>query len=160
MGHNKLPPESVSVKDWLEKRGFTPQIKLLDTMAHTAAEAASALDCELGQIAKSLVFYQVQSNQPVLIIVSGANRVDKQLVGDYLGTKIKTAGLEYVLETTGFPVGGVPPVAHKSHLRTLLDRDLLAFRQVWAAAGHSLTLFPIPPDQLIRLTRAEAIAVA
>ncbi len=136
-----------------------PDIRYLPVSTHTAADAAMAVGCELGQIAKSLVFYSVISNEPVLIIASGANRVDKAKAGEYLGFKIKTAGPDYVLEQTGYPVGGVPPFGHTHKIRTLLDKDLLKYATIYASAGTDNSLFPISPKKLIKLSNAEIIDI-
>src|SRR3989304_1358369 len=101
-----LPPAVIVVLSWLRDRGFYPEIKFLVASARTASDAADALNVPLSNIDKSLGFYAKSDQCPVLIIVSGANRVDKEKVGEHLGFKIKTAGPEFVLETTGFPQGG------------------------------------------------------
>ena len=137
--------------------GVKPRI--LSVSTHTAADAATALGVNLGQIAKSLVFYVVATNEPVLIIASGANRVDKDLLGEYLGFKIKTASPDFCLQTTGYPVGGVPPFSHRQSIRTLFDKDLLQFDTIWAAAGTENSLFPITPDKLVSLTNAEIVSI-
>src|SRR3989344_5618518 len=142
---SSFPVEVNRVKLWLESRGFTPRIKLLGVTAKTARDAATAVGCDLEKIAKSLVFYIVATQKPILIIVSGKNRVDKTKVGEYLGQKIKTAGPDFVLHVTGFSAGGVPPVAHLQPIRTLIDQDLLSFAAIWVAAGHPNALFPLSP---------------
>jgi prolyl-tRNA editing enzyme YbaK/EbsC (Cys-tRNA(Pro) deacylase) len=156
---NNLPPETLSVKSWLESHGFHPNIRFLDQSTGTSQEAADALGVPLGQISKSLVFYVVATLEPILILVSGANRVDKTKVGEYLGQKIKTAGPEFVLEKTGFTVGGVPPVGHKTPLKTLIDKDLQQYSTVYSAAGSDHALFPISPSLLQGLTKGEVIPV-
>jgi prolyl-tRNA editing enzyme YbaK/EbsC (Cys-tRNA(Pro) deacylase) len=154
-----IPPESLLVQSWLISHGFQPEIRYQDEPTHTSQAAADALGCNLGQIAKSLIFYEVATSNPVLIIASGANRVDKLKVGEYLGQKIKTASPDFVLEVTGFAVGGVPPVAHKTPLKTLIDEDLMQYDIIYAAAGHPHTLFAIPPQTLIQITGATIVAV-
>ncbi|KKU56890.1 hypothetical protein A3H89_02255 [Candidatus Amesbacteria bacterium RIFCSPLOWO2_02_FULL_48_11] len=156
---SSFPVEVNRVKLWLESRGFTPRIKLLGVTAKTARDAATAVGCDLEKIAKSLVFYIVATQKPILIIVSGKNRVDKTKVGEYLGQKIKTAGPDFVLHVTGFSAGGVPPVAHLQPIRTLIDQDLLSFAAIWVAAGHPNALFPLSPSDLVRLTGGEVIPV-
>ena len=154
-----LPPKALKIKSWLESHGFNPEIRLLDQSTSTSQEAADALGVPLGQIAKSLIFYDVLTKEAILILVSGVNRVDKAKVGEYLGQKIKTAGPEFVLDKTGFPVGGVPPVGFSNPLKTLIDKDLMKFDVIYSAAGHSHTLFPISPDMLKCLTKGEDILV-
>jgi prolyl-tRNA editing enzyme YbaK/EbsC (Cys-tRNA(Pro) deacylase) len=136
-----------------------PRAKKLSVLTRTAQEAAEALHVDLGRIAKSLVFYDVATNQPVLIIASGTNRVDKAKVGDYLGFKIKTAGPDYCLQITGYAVGGVPPYGHKKPIRTLLDKDLLQYDTIYAAAGTPDSLFPVSPQKLIKLAKAEVVSI-
>ena len=136
-----------------------PNIQYLPVSTHTASDAATALGVNIAQIAKSLVFYNVLNNEPILIITSGSNRVDKETVGKYLGFKIKTAGPEYVLEKTGFPAGGVPPFSHTSPIRTLIDQDLLQYDTIYAAAGTPNSLFPISPQKLVHLANAQVVNI-
>lgn len=147
------------VRTWLESHGFSPEIRTLNQSTGTSQAASDAVGVPLGQIAKSLVFYDVFTQKPILILVSGSNRVDKVKVGEYLGQKIKTAGPEFVLAKTGFPVGGVPPVGHITPLKTLIDKDLMQFDVIYAAAGTAHTLFPISPQKLLQLTLGEVIIV-
>jgi prolyl-tRNA editing enzyme YbaK/EbsC (Cys-tRNA(Pro) deacylase) len=144
-----MPP---SFPSWLS-------IKVLPVSTRTAADAAAALEVDLGRIAKSLIFYSVLTNNPVLIIASGSNRVNKEKVGEYLGFKIKTAGPDYVLEISGYPVGGVPPFNHKKPIRTLIDKDLMQYDEIWAAAGTPDSLFPISPQKLVQVSNAEIVNV-
>ena len=136
-----------------------PGVRTLPVSAHTAADAAAALNVDIGRIAKSLVFYAVVSNEPILIIASGRNRVDKDLVGEYLGFKIKTASPDYCLQVTGYAVGGVPPFSHKLRIRSLLDKDLLRYDTIWASAGTPNSLFPISPQELVSISNAEIIMI-
>ncbi len=131
----------------------------LNQSAHTAADAAAALDCDVAQIAKSLIFYDVATNEPILIIASGARRVDKVKVGEYLRRKIKTASPEFVLARTGFPAGSVPPFGHLRKLPTLIDEILKNFPIVWAAAGSPTSVFSITPQNLITRTRGQVIPI-
>lgn len=136
-----------------------PGVQTLPVSTHTAADAAAALNVDISRIAKSLVFYAVTTNDPILIIASGANRVDKEIVNEYLGFKIKTASPDYCLQMTGYPVGGVPPFSHKQQIRTLLDQDLMQYDTIWASAGTPNSLFPISPKDLVSLSHAEVISI-
>jgi prolyl-tRNA editing enzyme YbaK/EbsC (Cys-tRNA(Pro) deacylase) len=133
------------------------QIINLDQSAHTAADAAIALGCDVGQIAKSLIFYDVATGAPILIIASGANRVDKAKVGEFLHSKIKTASPEFVLEHTGYSVGSVPPFCHQKKLLTLIDESLLKYEKIWAAAGSESSVFSISPQALVAQTSGRVI---
>jgi prolyl-tRNA editing enzyme YbaK/EbsC (Cys-tRNA(Pro) deacylase) len=112
----------------------------------TAADAAAAIGCEVGAICKSLVFRV--GDEPLLVIASGANRVDEERFG------AQKADAAFVREQTGFAIGGVPPYGHARPLRTILDEDLLGYETVWAAAGTPSSVFPIAPADLVRLAGA------
>jgi len=136
-----------------------PGVRTLPVSTHSAADAAAALNVDIGRIAKSLVFYAVATNDPILIIVSGANRVDKDLAGEHLGFKIKTASPDYCLQITGYPVGGVPPFSHQQPIRTILDQDLMQYDTIWASAGTPNSLFPIDPKNLLKIANAEIVSI-
>ncbi len=142
--------------------GFSAQILELEASTRTAAEAAQAAGCEIGQIVKSLVFQTASpnaENQPVLVLVSGANRVHEKRLGRLLGGNLVRADADYVREVSGFAIGGIPPVGHKTPIRTLIDEDLLQYEGVWAAAGTPHAIFQIPPSELVRITCAQVVCV-
>ena len=137
--------------------GLTPAVQRFPEGTRTAADAAAAVGCEVGQIVKSLIFSV--DGAPILILTSGANQVDTELVGGYLGASLEKADAALVRESTGFAIGGTPPLGHATPLRTLLDQDLLTHDEVWAAAGTPDTCFPIEPRELASITEAEVLAV-
>ena len=118
----------------------------------TSADAAAAVGCTVAQIAKSMVFRA--GDRAVVVITSGANRVDATKVADVLGVPIRRADADWVRDATGFAVGGVSPIGHLATPLLLFDRDLLAFDQVWAAAGSPSHVFAVAPDVLARITGA------
>ena len=120
-----------------------------------AAEAAAAIGCTVGQIAKTLVFRARQSGRAVIVIASGTNRVDEKAVAARLGEPIGRADADFVREHTGYAIGGVPPVGHSTPLPTYIDRDLLGFEEVWAAAGTPNAVFRLRPADLVTLTGGE-----
>ena len=122
-----------------------------DQPTHSAAQAAVAIGCTIAQIAKSLVFIGLY-NRPVLIIASGANRVDEEKVATLVGGAISRADADFVKQNTGFSIGGVPPVGHKLAPDVVLDADLQAFDEIWAAGGTPNTVFKLTPAQLKQLT--------
>jgi prolyl-tRNA editing enzyme YbaK/EbsC (Cys-tRNA(Pro) deacylase) len=126
---------------------------------HSSAEAAAVLGCELAQIAKSMMF-RAADGQPVLVVASGANRVDETKVAALLGQKIKRADPAFVLVNSGAAVGGVPPFGHISAPLTFLDRDLERHETIWAAAGSPNALVALTPADLVRLTGAAFADVA
>ncbi len=121
----------------------------------TAAEAAAAIGTSVAQIVKSLVF--VVGDEPILVLASGANRVDTAKLAARLGRAVRRASAEEARAATGYVIGGTPPVGHARPLRTFLDPDLLRFDEVWAAAGAPNAVFPIAPETLQRVTGAEVL---
>jgi Cys-tRNA(Pro) deacylase len=118
----------------------------------TAADAAAAIGVEVGQIVKSLVF--TIDGDPVLALVSGSNQLDeKKLASEAGGAKCKRADADQAREATGYPIGGVPPFGHASPLRVFVDRDLLGYDEVWAAAGTWNDVFPVEPKALVTATK-------
>jgi prolyl-tRNA editing enzyme YbaK/EbsC (Cys-tRNA(Pro) deacylase) len=124
-----------------------------DESTRTSEDAANAIGCAVAQIAKSLVF-RAADGTPVLVVASGANRVDEKKVRDLLGQKIARADAEFAREMSGYPIGGVAPVGHVVPPKTLLDADLKQHVTLWAAAGTSNAVFRLTPDDLARLTGA------
>ena len=118
----------------------------------TAADAAAAIDTTVGRIVKSLIF--MAGEQPILVLASGPNRVDVEKVARIVGKPITRATADQVRQATGFAIGGVAPVGHLQPLATYVDRDLLQYDAVWAAAGTPNAVFCIPPDDLVRITAA------
>lgn len=138
--------------------GLEPRIERFPEGTRTAADAAAAVGCEIGQIVKSLVFRA--GDQPVLILTSGANRVDEARAAAALGVDaLGKADAALVREATGFAIGGTPPVGHPAPLPALIDEDLLAFDEVWAAAGTPDTCFPVAPRDLAALASAIVVRV-
>lgn len=139
-------------------QGIDPAVQVFPAGTRTATDAAAAVGVEVGQIVKSLVF--MMGDDPVLILTSGANRVSEDRVATSVDAQsLVKASAEKVRAVTGFAIGGTPPCGHAQPLRTLLDRDLLDYDIVWAAAGTPDTCFPIAPDRLQQITSAEVIDV-
>ncbi|MDB5820905.1 MAG: prolyl-tRNA synthetase [Rhizobacter sp.] len=125
----------------------------LEVSARTSAEAAAALGIEVGQVAKSVVFRRKADDVAVLVVTSGDRRVDERKVAAITGP-LGRADADFVKAATGFTIGGVSPVAHLNPPVTLIDRELLRFTEVWAAAGHSNGVFKMHPNDLVTLTGA------
>ena len=155
---NTTHPSVDRVRDALRAHGIDPEIRWFDDAATTAAAAAQALGVDVGAIANSLVF--TLDGEPLLVLTSGAHRVDAAWLGDRLGGTIGRASKDLVKQATGQVIGGVTPLGHPSPLRTLVDVALAGFPVVWAAAGHAHTVFPTTFDELVRITGGEATAVA
>lgn len=118
----------------------------------TAGEAARAVGCEVGQIVKSLVF--MAAGRPVVVLVSGANRLDEKRLAGVAGEPVLKAGAETVRSATGYSIGGVPPFGHATEVPVFMDRDLLGHAVVWAAAGRPDSVFEIAPERLRELSVA------
>jgi prolyl-tRNA editing enzyme YbaK/EbsC (Cys-tRNA(Pro) deacylase) len=149
---DRLSASAQKVQDALKSHGMPCEVVELPDSTRTAPEAARAVGCEVGQIVKSLVFRGRASRQPVLVLASGANRVDEKRLGELLGEPIERADAEYVRQSTGFAIGGVPPVGHDTPLRTYIDQDLLRYQTVWAAAGTPNAVFSVAAADLQSLT--------
>lgn len=145
------------VAEALRAKGVTPEIVWFDDAVTTAQLAADALGVEVGQIANSLVF--VLDDEPILVLTSGAHRVDTVWLGDELGGVIRRASKDDVKAATGQVIGGVAPVGHPSPVRTFVDTDLARYDEIWAAAGHAKTVFPTTFDELVRITGGTPRAV-
>lgn len=154
-----LSPSAQKVREVLEALGFSNQIVEYTATTRTSEDAANAIGCRVEQIAKSLVFKGKQSGQPVLVIASGPNRVNEKKFTDYVGEPLKKADADFVREQTGFAIGGIPPVGHANKLQTFIDEDLMKLEQIWAAAGNPNAVFPLSPEELVRLTGGQIISV-
>ncbi|WP_318617581.1 YbaK/EbsC family protein [Sporosarcina sp. YIM B06819] len=155
----KLTESTQQVQDKLQELGHANEVVLLTDSARTAQEAADALGCEVAQIAKSIIFRLKSTNEPLLVVASGVNRINEQLIAKQLEDKLGKADADFVRETTGFVIGGVPPLAHKNPVRTLIDEDLFQYDNIWAAAGHPKAVFQLTPDELESMTKGQVMAV-
>ena len=146
-----LSASARKVQDAIAARGFPHQVFELEAPVRTAADAARAVGCEVGRIAKSLVFRGARSGRAVLVIASGANRVAEEKIAALLGEPLEKAEPAFVREATGFAIGGIPPLGHASRLETFVDEDLLRYDTIWAAAGHPNALFELRPAELLSM---------
>ncbi len=140
------------VRAALASHGLAANIREFDATTRTSADAAAAIGCEVAQIAKTLVFKTRPGPQALLVIASGANRVDERKLEAHLGGRISKADPEFVRQHTGFAIGGVAPVGHANPLKVLIDADLGRYREIWAAAGSPNAVFKLTPDDLARIT--------
>jgi len=148
------------VRQALADAGVSSEVVELPGAARTAKDAARFLGCEVGQIANSLVF-RAASGEPLLVMSSGARRVDLARLGDIIGEPVTKADADFVRQATGFAIGGVPPLGHPAPMRTLVDASLQRFATVWCAAGTPNAVFEVRTDALIAaLPDAEVREVA
>jgi prolyl-tRNA editing enzyme YbaK/EbsC (Cys-tRNA(Pro) deacylase) len=155
-----LSPSAQRVQQALAAAGIKTRIVEFPQSTRTASDAAAALGCRIEQIAKSLVFRRVDTGAPVLVIASGSNRVDERRVASHLHADIAKADADFIRATTGFAIGGVPPLGHDAPLQTLIDQDLLRLGTIWAAAGTPNAVFSLTPAQLVAATRGDVVAIA
>jgi prolyl-tRNA editing enzyme YbaK/EbsC (Cys-tRNA(Pro) deacylase) len=134
--------------------GLAPEVRRFPEGTKTAQDAARAIGCEVGQIVKSLVF--VAGSEPFIALTSGSNRADTERLSELMDRRsVRRADPEAARAATGFAIGGTPPFGHPRALRVFCDRDLLAYEEVWAAAGTPNSVFPIAPDVLVNAAGAQ-----
>jgi prolyl-tRNA editing enzyme YbaK/EbsC (Cys-tRNA(Pro) deacylase) len=159
MNQNPLSPSAQKVDDALRTLGYHFNIIEHGESTRTAQEAAERAGCELGQIVKSLIFKGKVSGKPILVLTSGANRVDEKRISEYAGEAIGRADADFVRAVTGFAIGGVPPVGHIQKMETYLDEDFLQYETIWAAAGNPNAIFELPTQALHAMTDAKVIRI-
>jgi len=156
---SNLKKSAERVQTVLNEFGYELNVVEFSDSTRTAQEAANAIGCTVGQIAKSLIFKGKSSQKHILIIASGTNRVNEKLVKEYIGEKLEKADAEFVLEHTGFVIGGIPPVGHIKPITTFIDEDLMQYSEIWAAAGTPNAVFKLTPQILVEITKGSIIKV-
>jgi prolyl-tRNA editing enzyme YbaK/EbsC (Cys-tRNA(Pro) deacylase) len=147
-----LSPSAQKFQDMLRKNGWQHVVVEMPDTTRTAADAAAAIGCTVGQIVKSLIFMTRETHRPLLVAASGANRVDEARVKQLIGEAIQKADADFVREQTGYAIGGVPLVGHSQKLLTLIDQDLMNYAEIWAAAGTPHAVFMLKPQDLVEMT--------
>ncbi|MBX7138915.1 MAG: YbaK/EbsC family protein [Oligoflexia bacterium] len=138
----------------LKAAGITASIRELPVSTRTALDAASALDCHVSQIAKSIIFEGCHSGRPILVIAGGQRRIDEAKVATYIGEPIKKASADFVRTKTGFVIGGVAPVGSAPPIVTIFDRELLKLEYVWIAAGTPNSVCKLSPEEVCKASGA------
>lgn len=154
-----LSPSASKVQETLKALGFQNQVIELEVTTRTSIEAAEAVGCRVGQIAKSILFRGTQTGRPILVIASGSNRIDEKKVERWISEPLSKGDATFVREKTGFVIGGVPPVGHPERIEIFIDEDLLQYGEIWAAAGTPNALFKLSPTDLLRMTGGRVIPV-
>jgi prolyl-tRNA editing enzyme YbaK/EbsC (Cys-tRNA(Pro) deacylase) len=154
-----LSSSAQKVQEALKVLGLELQVVELQETTRTSADAARAVGCEVGQIAKSLVFRGQRTQRPILVIASGSNRVNEKRVGELISEPLGKADADFVRQRTGFVIGGVPPVGHAEKLEVFIDEDLLRYNEIWAAAGTPNAVFRLTPSDLVRMTEGRVIGI-
>lgn len=156
----QLSSSAQRLQDALLARGFANQVIEHAETTRSAQDAANAVGCAVAQIVKSLIFRGRESGRALLVLASGVNRVDENLLAALVGEAVEKPNAAFVLETTGFVIGGVPPLGHSpAPLETWVDEDLLLLDEVWAAGGTPNAVFRATPDDLLRMTNGRAARI-
>jgi prolyl-tRNA editing enzyme YbaK/EbsC (Cys-tRNA(Pro) deacylase) len=142
-------------EEWLSGSDLAFAVRKFPEGTRTAVDAARAVECDVAQIVKSLVF--VAGGKPVVALVSGANRMDESRLGEVAGEPVRKADAATVRAATGYAIGGVPPFGHATEVPVFMDRDLLGYDVVWAAAGRPDSVFEIQPQRLRELSSATVV---
>jgi len=154
-----LSPTAQKIQDLLISLGYEYQVVEHAESTRTALEAAERAGCALGQIVKSLIFRGRESGKPILVLTSGANRVDEKRIREYAGEGIGKADADFVRTVTGYAIGGVPPLGHAQKMETYLDEDFLVYETVWAAAGTPNAIFELKTSDLQRMTDGNIVRI-
>jgi len=148
-------PSAQKIQEVLNQLGSDFEVIEFTESTRTAQEAADRVGCQLGQIVKSLVFRGIKSGKCILVLTSGANRVDEKKISEYTGESLARADPDFVRKMTGYAIGGVPPVGHIQPLETYIDEDLLSYPRVWAAAGTPNAVFELSSTDLVKITQGK-----
>ena len=155
----QLSKSAQSIQNELSKKGIHFKVIELAESTRTANDTAQAIGCSVGQIVKSLIFRTKTTNKPILVLASGPNRVNEKTIEISVGEPIEKADAKFTKEVTGFAIGGIPPIGHKQKIETFIDKDLLQFDELWAAAGTPNAVFNLKPKDLEILTNGKVISV-
>jgi prolyl-tRNA editing enzyme YbaK/EbsC (Cys-tRNA(Pro) deacylase) len=145
------------VREALESGGVRCEVRAFPSSTKTSQEAADALGIDVSCIAKSIAFDC--EGRTVIVVASGSNRVSREKLFRLTGARPRTMGPDQVLEATGFPAGGVPPLGHRKGIRIFIDSGLMGKKEVWAAAGTLHSVFRIAPEELVRVTGGQVADV-
>jgi Cys-tRNA(Pro) deacylase len=154
-----LSSSAQRVQSALNEHNLELRVVELPGSTRTSQEAADTIGCEVSQIAKSIIFRGKESETPILVIASGENRVSERKLKSIVGEKVEKPDAEFVLEETGYAIGGIPPVGHKNDIVTYIDEDLMDHKVIWAAAGTPNAVFSLTPQELLEITNGEIIDV-
>ena len=154
-----LSSSAQKIQDLLDSLGYNYTVIEHAESTRTAQEAAERAGCELGQIVKSLIFKGKATNKPILVLTSGANRVDEKRISEYAREHIIRADADFVRSVTGYAIGGVPPIGHAQKMETYLDEDFLKYETIWAAAGTPNAIFELKTSDLQKMTDGKIVRV-
>lgn len=145
------------LQTFLEKYHVDTKVVEFQQTTRTSKEAADTIGCEIGQIAKTLIFKGKNSAKPICVIASGKNKVDEKKIALFIGEEIEKPDAQYVATHTTFTIGGVPPIGYPLDIKPMIDEDLLTYPQIWAAAGTPFAVFCLTPQDLIHITQGHVL---
>lgn len=154
-----LPDSAQRVQESLERLGLPVRVITMPQGTRTAVDASHAIGCATGQIVKSIVFRGGSTGRPILVLVSGPNRVATDRLADYTGEPLDKADADFVRAHTGYAIGGVPPLGFSTPIETWIDEDLLEWEEVWAAAGTPFAVFGVQPQLLVDATGGKVVKI-
>lgn len=155
----QLSASAQKIQNLLRELGYDYVVLERAESTRTAQKTTDRAGCELGQIVKSLIFRGKGSGKPILVLTSGANRVDEKRIAEYAGEAIGKADADFARAVTGFAIGGVPPIGHPEKIETYLDEDFLQYETVWAAAGTPNAIFELKTVDLQKMTGGKTVRV-
>jgi len=155
----ELCSSSKKLQDTLKALGFDNEVIELKETTRSAGDAARAVGCRVEQIAKSIVFKGGKTNQSILIVASGPNRINEKKISNMISEPLLKADADFVREKTGYAIGGVPPLGHAQAPLTFIDEDLLQYEEIWAAAGTPHAVFKLAPIDLQKMTGGRIVSV-
>jgi Cys-tRNA(Pro) deacylase len=147
------------VQQVLQQHNLDIQVVEFKDTTRSAQEAADTIGCEIGQIAKTLIFKGEYNARPICIIVSGKNKVNEKKIERLVEQAIEKPDADFVLKHTGFAIGGVPPVGYTLDIDPLIDQDLMSYKEIWVAAGTPFSVFNITPNNLVRITGGRLVDI-
>jgi len=150
-----LKASSKRVQEALNPFNLSLKVIEFSELTRTSEEAAKAIGCEVGQIAKTLIFKGKISGRAICVIASGKNRVDEKKIVQWIGEALEKPDALFVLEKTGFAIGGVPPLGYELDCKPFIDEDLMQYAEIWAAAGTPNSVFCLSPENLVQITKGQ-----
>ncbi len=156
---NKLKASAQRIQEILQDHDLGIKVIEFKETTRTSQEAANAIGCEVGQIAKTLIFKGKTTGKPLCIIASGKNRVDEKKLVQILGEEVEKPDAEFVLKHTTFAIGGVPPIGYELETKPIIDEDLMVYPEIWAAAGTPNSVFRLSPNDLLHITHGRVVDV-
>lgn len=157
--NQELRHSAQRVQDILKQHHLDIKVVEFSASTRTAQDAANTIGCEVGQIAKTLLFKGKSTSTPICVIASGKNRVDEKKVAQCVGEDIEKPDAEFVLQHTGFAIGGVPPIGYSLAMAPLIDEDIMSYDLIWAAAGTPFAVFCITPKNLLAITQGRVVDI-